>query len=73
VETVRTDGNGKFDFGALKPGHYYLEIDDEKDGLFDEFEVEVMSSHRPKESETIDISPVYPDCSGGHEFILRSN
>jgi hypothetical protein len=53
------------------PGHYYLDIDDEKGGLFDEFQVEVMSSQRPTESETIDISPVQPDCSGGHEFMVN--
>jgi len=71
VETVLTNGDGKFDLGALMPGHYYLDIDDEKDGLFDEFQVEVMSSQRPTESETIDISPVQPDCSAGHEFMVN--
>ena len=73
VKTVLADQKGKFDFGPQKPGHYYLDLDDQKDGLFDEFEVEVVRSQHPAETETIDISPVYPDCSGGHEFTVRSN
>ena len=73
VKTVFTGTDGKFDFGILKPSHYYLRIDDEKDSLSDGFEVEVKGSPNPKESETIDISPVHPDCTGGHEFTVRAN
>jgi len=73
VKTVLTGTEGKFDFGILKPSHYYLGIDDEKGALWDWFEVEVKGPPNPKESETIDISPVYPDCTGGHEFIVRAN
>jgi len=71
VKTVFTGTDGKFDFGILKPSHYYLRIDDEKGSLSDWFEVEVKEPPNPNESETIDISPVYPDCTGGHEFIVR--
>ena len=73
VKTVLTDNDGKFDFGILKPSHYYLGIDDEKGSLSDEFEVEIKGPPNSKESETIDISPVSPDCKGGHEFIVRAN
>jgi hypothetical protein len=57
----------------LKPGHYDLRIDDEKGSLSDRFEVEVKGPPNPQESETIDISPVSPDRTGGHEFIVRTN
>jgi hypothetical protein len=73
IKTVLTDNDGKFDFGDLKPSHYFLGIDDEKGSLSDLFEVEVKGPPNPKESETIDISPVHPDCTGGHEFIVRAN
>jgi len=73
VKTVLADNDGKFEFGILKLGHYYLKIDDEKGSLSDWFEVEVKGPPNPQESETIDISPVSPDCTGGHEFIVRTN
>ena len=41
TKTVVADSDGKFDFGSLKPGHYYLRADDEKGGLSDWFDVEV--------------------------------
>lgn len=71
VKTVLTDSDGKFDFGGLQPRHYYLKVDDERGGLSDWFDVEVKGPLIPKESVTIDISPVSPDCSGGHEFTLK--
>ena len=73
VKTVAADSNGKFDFGTLEPSHYYLRVDDENGGLSDWFDVEVKRPLAPKESVTIDISAVSPDCSGGHEFIVRAN
>lgn len=73
VKSVLTDTDGKFDFGVLRPSHYFLKASDEKGSLSAWFEVEVKGPPNPKESETIDISPVYPDCSGGHEFIVRAN
>jgi hypothetical protein len=73
VKAVVTDATGKFDFGSLKPSHYYLRIDDEKGALSALFQVEVKSPQNSRESETIDVSPVYPDCTGGHEFIVRAN
>jgi hypothetical protein len=73
VKTVLTGTDGKFDFGSLRPSHYYLRIDDGKGELSDWFEVEVKGPPSPKESVMIDISPIRPDCSGGHEFIIRAN
>jgi hypothetical protein len=67
---IKTDSSGNFDFGSIPQGHYYLEISiagsDRMGGLFD---VEVTNAVKPTKSVTIDISPVYPDCTGGHEFI----
>jgi hypothetical protein len=73
VKSVVANGDGKFDFGSLKPGHYYLRIEDEKGPLSAWFQVEVKGPQNANESETIDISPVYPDCTGGHEFIVKRN
>jgi len=67
VKTVVSDNNGNFDFGPLKIGHYTLRIDDN-----DLFAVEVKDLPRVTESVTIDVSPIHPDCRGGHEFIVRS-
>ncbi len=67
VKTVETDGDGMFDFGTLRPGHYTLAINDE-----DSFDVEIKELPGITESVTIDVSPVLPDCTGGHEFIVRT-
>jgi uncharacterized protein (DUF2141 family) len=66
VKTVKTDDHGDFDFGYIRTGHYTLRIDG--DSLFD---VEVKDLPRVTASVTIDVSPVSPDCTGGHEFIVK--
>jgi hypothetical protein len=66
VKTIETDDHGNFDFGPLKIGHYTLRIDDN-----DLFDVEVQELPRITASVTIDVSPIHPDCKGGHEFIVR--
>lgn len=66
VKSVETDERGDFDFGPLKTGHYTLRIDDG-----DLFDVEVKDTQPVTESVIIDVSPVYPDCTGVHEFIVR--
>jgi hypothetical protein len=73
IKTVITDTHGKFEFGSVKPSHYYLKIDDETGPLSALFQVEVRSTQNPKQSEIIDISPADPDCIGGHEFIVRAD
>lgn len=41
IKTAIPDPDGKFDFGSVKPSHYYLKIDDETGRLSDLFQVEV--------------------------------
>jgi hypothetical protein len=70
VASVKTDDHGSFDFGLIPKGHYFLSItvkdSDRLGGLFD---VEVTDSVKATKSITIDVSPIHPDCKGGHEFI----
>jgi hypothetical protein len=72
VKTVRTDTNGEFDFGVLQEGHYTLVIDWPSE-YADWFDVEIKNLPRRTSSVKIDVSPVYPDCTGGHEFITFTN
>jgi hypothetical protein len=63
VKAVETDGDGKFDFGPIKTGHYTLRVDgDQFDGkrstAYDEI------NHNRRDSGL-------PECTGGHEFIVR--
>ena len=67
IRRVETDGEGRFDFGPLETSHYTLIIDSE-----DSFDVELKKLPQVTESVTIDVSPVLPDCTGGHEFIVRT-
>ena len=71
VAVTRADENGRFDFGALREGHYTLVIDwpTEYANFFD---VEIKKLPAETSSVTMDVSPVDPDCSGGHEFISYS-
>ena len=66
MKRVETDDRGSFDFGPLKLGHYTLRIDDK-----DLFDVEIKDLPQKTESVTIDISPISPDCTGGHEFLVK--
>lgn len=70
IAEVQSDEHGGFDFGSIPKGHYYLNIavkdSDSLGGLFD---VEVTDDVRATKSITIDVSPLHPDCTGGHEFI----
>jgi len=67
VKTVEADGRGMFDFGPLRTDHYTLAIDDE---AF--FDVEIKELPQLTESVTIDVSPVFPDCTGGHEIDIKA-
>jgi hypothetical protein len=68
VKVIKTDSNGGFDFGELPTGHYILEVAAPwgGDSLFN---VEIVSLPRPIDFQVIDISPAYPDCTGGHELV----
>lgn len=72
VKKVVTGKDGSFDFGTLPDGHYTLVIDwPAEDGNW--FDVEVTKLPRPTSFVKIDVSPIYPDCTGGHEFIVFSD
>jgi hypothetical protein len=70
IAVVTVDRHGSFDFGAIPKGHYFLYIQitasDRMGGLFD---VEVTDTVKATKSIIIDVSPINPDCTGGHEFI----
>jgi hypothetical protein len=71
VKTARTDDSGRFDFGVLQEGHYTLVIDwPSEDANW--FDVEIKELPRPTSLVKIDVSPVYPDCTGGREFTAFS-
>ncbi|MBI3646991.1 MAG: hypothetical protein HY233_13670 [Acidobacteriales bacterium] len=72
VKATETDSHGHFDFGVLETGHYTLIVDDEGWGHSNWFDVEIESLTQKTVSVTIDISPHFPDCKGGHEFIVNT-
>ena len=67
VKMVETDEHGNFDFGPLEIGHYTLSVDN--GGLFD---VRIKDPEPVTESVTVDVSPIYLDCTGGREFIVKN-
>jgi hypothetical protein len=70
IASVSTDSHGDFDFGSIPKGHYFLNIIVRKsDRLGGLFEVEVTDAVKATKNITIDVSPIHPDCKGGHEFI----
>jgi hypothetical protein len=69
IAFIGTDSRGNFDFGPIAQGHYVLEITAKDPDLMGEFDVEVTDTVKATDRITIDISPIHPDCSGGHEFI----
>jgi hypothetical protein len=71
VKAVAADGHGNFDFGALNEGHYTLIVDDAGWHSSDWFDVEIKNLPQQTDSVTIDVSPDFPDCTGGHEFIAN--
>jgi len=73
VRTAKTDVNGHFDFGEVSPGHYTLIVDDEEWGTSEWFDVEVKQQATRTIAVTIDVSPPFPDCKGGHEFRVQNS
>ena len=70
VKTVTTDENGRFDFGSVADGHYTLMVDWPADDA-NPFDVEIKQKlPRRTASVKIDATWHYPDCTGGHEFIV---
>jgi hypothetical protein len=70
LKRVNSDSSGRFDFGSMPDGHYFLEI--ESEDLHDFFEVEITQKVPKTKSIKVDVSPVTPDCKGGHEFIVEN-
>ncbi|MFN7919326.1 MAG: hypothetical protein U0Q16_04470 [Bryobacteraceae bacterium] len=71
IKEVAAGKNGEFDFGELPVGHYSLALSLPAAGA--EFDVETIKRTVAAKSVLIDISPVLPDCSGGHEFIASND
>lgn len=69
VKTIESDDKGRFDFGTLQQGHYTLVID-WPEAYSNWFDVEITDRVRPTASVKIDLTRTYPDCRGGHEFIV---
>jgi len=70
IAAVKTDPDGKFDFGSIPEGHYSMSIRvPDSDRMGGWFDVEITKKVRPTESVVLDVSPIHPDCSGGNEFI----
>ena len=70
VKKAKSDSTGHFDFGTVRRGHYTLAIDTPWNGR-DIYDVEVVAASSKTASITIDISPNFPDCTHGHEFIVH--
>jgi hypothetical protein len=71
IKAVQTDNDGKFDFGHLPPAHYTLEVHDDDWTSSEWFDVELKGSPAEKASIKVDVSPIHPDCTGGHEIIVN--
>jgi hypothetical protein len=72
IAVVKTNSNGKFDFGAVPLGHYSLRVGvDGSDVMGGWFDVEITDKVKPTENILLDVSPIHPDCTGGPEFIER--
>jgi len=71
IKTVTTDKEGHFDFGKLEAGHYTLIVDDTGLGYSTIFDVQITNLLHETESVRIDASLNLPDCTGGHEFIVK--
>jgi hypothetical protein len=65
VKAATTDVHGEFDFGALRRGHFTLQIEGPWGG--DSFDIEITPAVKV-DRVVVDISPVHPGCTGGHEF-----
>ena len=66
-----TDNQGYFDFGTVKEGHYILDIKMAEDWV-DVYDVQVTNKAPQIRQITIDVSPIHPDCTGGHEFVIET-
>jgi hypothetical protein len=77
ISSAKTDQAGNFTISPLKPGKYCLDItgSQPKDKtellMHDSFIVDVVAS-APKADLIANISPRWPDCSGGSSLKLKT-
>jgi hypothetical protein len=64
------NSSGEFEFIALKEGHYNLQI--KGGGMEDWFDIEITNKVPTTKQVIIDISPNFPDCTGGHEIDVQA-
>jgi hypothetical protein len=69
AQTV-SDKAGEFEFGTLKEGRYALHI--KGSGMDDWFAVEITNKALATKRIMVDISPIHPDCSGGHAILIEA-
>lgn len=67
---VVTNRKGEFEFASLKEGHYTLHI--KGNNLEDWFDVEITNKVPVTRQIIIDVSPILPDCTGGHEMEVQA-
>jgi hypothetical protein len=70
VARTVANSSGEFEFTDLKEGHYTLHINGGE--MSDWFDVEITNKAPPTKQVTLDISPIFPDCSGGHGFEVQA-
>src|SRR6266571_2566185 len=68
AQTV-SDKAGEFEFKALKEGRYTFHI--KGSGMDDWFAVEITNKTPATKRIMVDISPIHPDCSGGHTILIQ--
>ena len=70
IAVIEADSHGDFDFGSIPKGHYSLDISvKDSDRMGGWFDIEVTDAVKATRNVMIDVSPITPDCKGGHEFI----
>ena len=72
LKIVTADFNGNFDFGPVPPAHYTLTIHEPTWDNSTSFAVEIKPLATATASVLIDISPIHPDCTGGHQIIVKT-
>jgi len=68
IAQTKTGKNGEFDLSNAPDGHFFLDIDTPWGD--DSYSIQVAHHPQGNRSLLIDVSPVHPDCTGGHEFIV---
>jgi hypothetical protein len=70
IVRTQADKNGWFDFGVLPAGRYTLIV--RSSSRRDWFDVEINPAVPKTKQVLVDVSSNFPDCRGGHEFLVTS-